>query len=102
MSQKRMLILLATVSVALAAFVSQFASTLPDGLERVAETLGFVERGRTVLSSPAPEYSTPWISNTRLSGSVAGVLGAGIVFLCAYLVGRALSALRERGSRGNV
>lgn len=102
MSQKRVLILFAVASAALAAFVSPFASTFPDGLEKVAEKLGFVDRGSAALRSPAPDYSTPGIPNGRLSGSVAGVLGAGIVFLCAYLVGRALSAARERRPRGNL
>jgi cobalt/nickel transport protein len=102
MSQKRVLILFAVVSVALAAFVSPFASTFPDGLERIAEKLGFVDRGSAVLDSPAPDYYTPGMPSGRLSGSVAGVLGAGIVFLCAYLVGRALSAARERRPRGNL
>lgn len=95
MSQTRVLILLAIVSVALAAFVSPFASRLPDGLEKVAEKLAFGGRGSTILDSPAPDYSTPGILSSRLSGSVAGVLGAGIVFLCAYLLGRALAAVRE-------
>ena len=102
MSQKKVLILLAITSIALAAFGSPFASTFPDGLEKVAEKLGFVDRGSAALHSPAPDYSTPGISNGRLSGSVAGVLGAGIVFLCAYLVGRALSAARDRRPRGNL
>ena len=102
MSQKRTLILLAVVAFALAAFVSPFASKFPDGLGKAAEKLGFVERGNAVLGSPAPDYSTPGISNGRLSGSVAGVLGAGIVFVCAYLIGRALSAARERRTRGNL
>jgi cobalt/nickel transport protein len=96
-SRKNVLLILAAASVALAAFVSPFASTLPDGLERVAEKLGFVDKGNAVLESPAPDYSAPGIQNGRFSGSVAGVLGAGIVFLSAYLVGRALFAGKPPG-----
>jgi len=102
MSRKRMLIVFAAVSGALAAFVSPFASKFPDGLEKVAGKLGFVDRGSAVLSSPAPGYSMPGMTGERLSGSVAGVLGAGIVFLCAYLVGRLLSSARERRLRGDL
>jgi hypothetical protein len=96
-----MLIISAIATVALAALVSQFASTFPDGLERVSERFGFAEKGRAALGSPVPDYSMRWMSGTRLSGSIAGVLGAGVVFLCACLVGRALLALRRRRARGS-
>ena len=102
MSGKKMVVVFAIVTIALAAVLSHFASTFPDGLERVSEKLGFAEKGGALLGSPAPDYSAPWMPNTRLSGSVVGVLGAGIVFLCAYLVGRLLSAMRRRGARSNV
>jgi cobalt/nickel transport protein len=100
-SRRKLLVIFAIVTGVLAAFVSQFASTSPDGLERVAAKLGFAGRGNTVIYAPAPDYSTPGVANGWLSGAVAGVVGAGLVFLCAYLAGRALSAERERRTRRN-
>lgn len=108
MSRTKTLILLAVVSAVSAAVVSLFASRLPDGLERVAQKFGFAGTERSILDSPAPDYSMPGILDTRLSGATAGLLGAGIAFLSCYLLGRALTAararrlLRGRGSQGEV
>jgi cobalt/nickel transport system permease protein len=63
---------------------SPLASAFPDGLERVAENLGFID---TALEAPyniIPDYLFPGISNEALATIVAGVVGALIVFGVAY------------------
>ena len=65
------IILLSILIAVLAAF---FASSNPDGLEKVAETLGFIERGAE-RSSAMTDYSMPFISQEGISTSIAGILG---------------------------
>lgn len=78
------------VSVAVAAFLSPFASSNPDGLERVAEDKGFIHRseGKEVVKSPMPDYVMPGIRNETVAGSMAGVAGTIITFAAMYGIGR--------------
>lgn len=68
----------------LAAIVSQFASSDPDGLEKVAENLGFgdVASPEAVIGSPLPDYTIPALGNCGLSTSLAGIIG---VLICLFL-----------------
>ncbi|MDO8734586.1 MAG: PDGLE domain-containing protein [Elusimicrobiota bacterium] len=77
------------VSVALAIFVSPFASSSPDGLERVAEDKGFisVSENKEVLKSPLHDYSVSFIKNEKISTSVAGMFGTLLTFAAAFIVG---------------
>ncbi|MEU1277429.1 energy-coupling factor ABC transporter permease [Streptomyces sp. NPDC005805] len=66
-------------SLVLAGFVSFYASANPDGLERVASDKGFdksVEEHHTA-DSPLADYGVADITNARLSGGLAGVIGVG-------------------------
>jgi len=76
----------------LAGILSLFASTDPDGLERVAEDFGFISHaeGKEVMESPLPDYVVPGIENEALAASLAGVLGTLMVFGFALLLGKAL------------
>lgn len=76
--------LLAALFLALA--LSPFASSFPDGLERVAEDKGFLEKGEgdPVVASPVPDYSWPGIRSEKLATSAAGVMGTLLVFGVAY------------------
>ncbi len=70
----------------LAVFLSPFASQWPDGLEKVAEEKGFIEKSEVdpAINSPVPDYSWPGIKSEKLATSVAGVAGTLIVFLVGY------------------
>ncbi|MDI6739863.1 MAG: PDGLE domain-containing protein [Candidatus Edwardsbacteria bacterium] len=71
--------LLAGLAVAL--ILSPFASPWPDGLEKVAENKGFLEKGEhSVLSSPIPDYAMPGVKHEGLATSLAGVLGVLLIF----------------------
>jgi len=74
------------VALAVAIFLSPFASSWPDGLEWVAEGQGFLSKGEgtPVLSSPIPDYILPGIPNDMLATSLAGILGTMIVFGLGY------------------
>lgn len=78
------------VSLAIAAFISPFASSNPDGLERVAEDKGFIHlsEGKKVVKSPMPDYVMPGVGNEKAAGSMAGVAGTMITFLTMYGLGK--------------
>jgi cobalt/nickel transport system permease protein len=79
------------VSLGLAVFVAPFACPWPDGLEAVAEKLGFARAAREpLLPSPAADYVVPGIGSPALATAVAGAAGALVVFGLALLLSRAL------------
>lgn len=81
----------ALITLGMVLFVAPFASPWPDGLEKVAESLGFGHRtSEPVLSSPMTDYQIPMLESASLGTAVAGAVGAVIVFFAAYLLARAL------------
>ena len=64
-----------------AGVLSAWASTHPDGLSRVATSLGFADRARDSAASGSPlaDYATTGVSDPRLSGGLAGVVGVVVV-----------------------
>ena len=70
------------VAVLVAGLLSPFASSWPDGLERVAEFPGFGARaeGGPALHTPMPDYLFPGLTSERLATITAGVLGTLLVF----------------------
>jgi len=89
--EKWILVLLG-VAVLAAVFLSPFASTKPDGLERVAEDKGFLERGEgpQAVNSPIADYVVPGISNEKLATSLAGLVGVIIVGALGFGLGTVL------------
>ncbi|MFI6320899.1 energy-coupling factor ABC transporter permease [Nonomuraea sp. NPDC050556] len=68
------------VAALLAGFVSFYASSNPDGLEAVAETHGFshVAQDSVTADSPLADYGVKGVSDERLSGGLAGLIGVGV------------------------
>jgi cobalt/nickel transport system permease protein len=60
--------------------LSPLASTNPDGLERVALDIGFLESVRAPLYELFPDYLTPGIANDSIATIAAGIVGAAIIF----------------------
>lgn len=89
--------ILAGVIVSLAAvLLSPFASGDPDGLERVAENLGFLEFGLDAPYTILPDYTIPFLGETALSTIVAGVVGALVVLGLMVVVGGILKKQNAR------
>ena len=89
------------VSLCLAGLVSPYASRLPDGLERIAGDLGFINREDALLRSPAPDYSLQRSVFERLPASFAGIVGTVIVFAATILLAKALTVAKlKRGKDG--
>ncbi|MFC1658376.1 PDGLE domain-containing protein [Candidatus Omnitrophota bacterium] len=84
---KRIFIIGLFIALALAVFVSPFASSWPDGLERVAEDKDFIDLAEEepIVPSPIPDYAWPGIRNEKLATSAAGL--AGTIMLCGLGLG---------------
>jgi cobalt/nickel transport protein len=86
MTTKRFLLAGLLVSLLLAVFVSFYASSSPDGLEKVAEDIGFIESAEphAIEDSPLADYGVSGVDNDRLSVGLAGAIGvlltAGVAF----------------------
>jgi cobalt/nickel transport system permease protein len=76
----------------LVVLISPFASGDPDGLERVAEDLGFLGTGLDAPYSIIPDYTIPFLGETALSTIFAGIVGILVVGLIMILIGRGLKA----------
>ena len=90
---RRFVIIMLLAALAVAGVVSFFAATSPDGLERVAENLGFSQAAQEPSVSVLPDYSVPGLTGF-LSNGIAGMIGVAAVFGLAWLLGKA--ALRGK------
>lgn len=80
------------ISLGLALFISPFASSSPDGLDKTAETLGFEEHASAILPAPLPDYEFNFLGLSAVGTSIAGLIGTLLVFVLAWLVARALAS----------
>ncbi|MFI5984025.1 energy-coupling factor ABC transporter permease [Streptomyces sp. NPDC051555] len=84
----------------LAGFVSFYASASPDGLEKVAADQGIDRKvtAHAASDSPLADYGVKDISDARLSGGLAGVIGVG----ATVAVGSGIFwAVRRRRAEGH-
>ncbi|MFF9604841.1 energy-coupling factor ABC transporter permease [Streptomyces sp. NPDC014684] len=84
-------------SLVLAGFVSFYASANPDGLEKVAHDQGIDKKTEKHASSDSPlaDYGVKDVSDARLSGGLAGVIGVGVTVVAGSTV---FWAVRRRRS----
>ncbi|MFE2509374.1 energy-coupling factor ABC transporter permease [Streptomyces naganishii] len=75
-------------SLVLAGFVSFYASASPDGLEKVAHDQGMdkKEQRHASAGSPLAGYGVEDVSDARLSGGLAGVIGVGATVVAGSTV----------------
>jgi cobalt/nickel transport protein len=93
MKQKTFLTSGFVVSLFLAGVVSFYASSNPDGLEKVAEDIGFIETAKdhTYADGALADYGVKGIDNARLSTGAAGVIGViatGVISTGLFMVVR--------------
>jgi cobalt/nickel transport system permease protein len=74
----------------LAVLLSPLASANPDGLNRVAEDMGFLHLGQSAPYQILPGYTIPFLGNTALSTIVAGAVGALVVLGLMIVIGQRL------------
>jgi hypothetical protein len=61
------------------ALFSPWASSHPDGLERVAEDEGFLEKAEDPSYEIIPDYTFPGVENERVATILSGLVGIAIV-----------------------
>ena len=83
------------VSLAVAGVASWFASSHPDGLERVAEKLGFADKAQEPEMSLLPDYTVPGLPGF-ISNGLAGIIGVIATFGLAMAIGRISALLRKK------
>ena len=96
-STRAVLVALFVTTLLLAGVASFYASSSPDGLERVAEDKGFSDTAgeHGTADGPMADYRTRGVEDERFSGGLAGVTGAVVVLL---LAGGLAYAVRRRGA----
>ena len=85
------------ISLLMALILSPFASSSPDGLEKVAQTKGFSHRGEQWSlwnHAPLRDYAIPWIKNEKISTAFSGLLGTLAIFLTSLGIGNLLKNRR--------
>ena len=87
------------IALVLAFFVSPFASSQPDGLNKVAIDKGFAgqEQSHATASGPLAGYSTQGVTNARISKGLAGVIGVAVTFAIGSALFFGMKAWRRRG-----
>ncbi|MDT0432920.1 energy-coupling factor ABC transporter permease [Streptomyces salyersiae] len=82
----------------LAGFVSYYASANPDGLEKVAADKGIDEKVEEhgAADSPLADYGVKSITDPRISGGLAGVIGVGVTVVVGSGVFWAVHRRRAR------
>jgi hypothetical protein len=81
------------LSLLLAAVASYYASPAPDGLEKVAADEGLLgsASGHGLENWPLAGYAVRGLENARLSGGIAGAVGALLTLLLAGVLFRRLA-----------
>jgi hypothetical protein len=74
------------LSLGIAGIVSFYASSEPDGLEKVAEDQGFIDTAQDSANAtiPTADYGIEGVESERLSVGLAGVLGVAVMALVAF------------------
>ena len=85
MNNKKFWLLGLLISMVIAGGVSYYASSHPDGLEKAAEEVGFLDNAEdsAVVDSPLADYGVAGVEDERLSVGLAGVLGVLVMVVVA-------------------
>ncbi|MBN1572879.1 MAG: PDGLE domain-containing protein [Deltaproteobacteria bacterium] len=89
------IVVLFIIAIVLAFLLSPMASGHPDGLEKVAELLGFIDLGEGAVwnSSPMPDYTL--FGDSVVSGMLAGLVGTVVMFGLGFGLAALLKKKKE-------
>ena len=90
---------LVIVGIAIALLItlfSPFASSSPDGLERVAEDKAFINSAKDAPYELIADYVFPWVDNEDAATILSGVVGVGIVAGVTFTLALGLQRLGSR------
>jgi hypothetical protein len=80
------------------ALFSPWASSHPDGLERVAEDEEFLQHAEDPSYEIIPDYAFPGVDNERVATILSGLVGIVIVSAVCFALVFILRAARPRSS----
>jgi cobalt/nickel transport system permease protein len=87
-STRRPASVLGIAAFVIAMAAAPFACPWPDGLEWVAESLGFLHDAAPTFVAPLPDYTLPGLANEMLTTSLAGGIGVVLTFGAAWGIAR--------------
>jgi cobalt/nickel transport protein len=96
-----------TIAIIAATFISPFASVHPDGLEKVAENFGFIDKATMAADESfyfIPDYTFTFIASEKWQGPMAGLIGVLIIlvfFGIIYLIYNAVTRKRRHVAKVN-
>ena len=81
------------ISILVAGVLSFYASSHPDGLEKVADKTGFLDTAKESINSGSPlsGYEITGVGNDRLSVGLSGIIGVIATLIVSALLFRFLS-----------
>jgi len=101
-SNRTFYLILAVVALLVAAVLALFASSAPDGLEKVAEDVGFAEAAEDSATSGSPlaDYELPAAAtpDSPVNRAFAGVVGVALTAGVAFAVFGAVARSRSRSA----
>jgi hypothetical protein len=89
------------VAIGLATLVSGFASSSPDGLNKVAEDHGFAANAKQHLfeNGPLAGYAVKGVGNDRVGTAISGLIGVLVTFGIGLALFALLRAMRSGGGK---
>ena len=90
------------VTIGLATLVSGFASSAPDGLNKVAEDHGIAAYAKEHLfeNGPLAGYAVKGVGNDRVGTAISGLIGVLVTFGLGLALFALLRAMRSRAGGG--
>jgi cobalt/nickel transport system permease protein len=86
---------LATAAVLLAVVGVLFASAQPDGLEKLAQSVGLSSQARVLFTTPLADYEAGFLRSPWLRKATAGMAGLVLIYAACVLFGRVVSRNRS-------
>lgn len=95
MKTRSVLVVGLVVALLIGGVASYFASSHPDGLEHVADKVGFLDTAdeHAAADGPMADYAVKGVDDPRLAGGLAGVIG---ILVTLALAGGIALAVRRR------
>lgn len=81
------------VSLAIAGVLSYYASSQPDGLEKVAEDKSFLNTAKDSVNAGTPlaDYGITGLEHERLSVGLSGIIGVIVTLIVAFAIFKTLA-----------
>ncbi len=87
--------LVSVVAIMLAAVGVLFASTAPDGIERLGQQTGIAAHARALFSTPLANYQAAFVQSPSLSKAAGGLAGLALIFCVCLAIARAVARKRS-------